>query len=91
MIYIKLGKNDWGQILEGLHCWLDDWQGTADIMTLDGDIDGSYEGPSEDNFIIQECSSKEEAQKIADNYRRIIEEIESQLADETNILIKMGL
>lgn len=74
MVTITLPSNDLGQILDGLRQRFSDWQNTADAFTEDGDYYSD-----DDSFVMQECSGKDEAQKIADTYKRLIEAIESQV------------
>ncbi|MDA3833341.1 MAG: hypothetical protein PF495_08085 [Spirochaetales bacterium] len=66
---VELNRIDWGQLLDGLRCRAEQYEGTAKYYQ-----NGKAEGE------ILEVSDVEEAQAIANDYREIIAKIEVQLA-----------
>jgi len=69
---VELDDNDWGQVIDGLECRAFDYERTARFYEANGCYD---EG-------IEEVSSAEEAQNLADWYRRLVVDIRRQLRDE---------
>lgn len=61
---IRLNAFDLGQMLDGLEARAHAWRNTATYQT-------TGEAPTED-FIAEECTDAEEAQKLAEHYERII-------------------
>ncbi|MBA3962200.1 MAG: hypothetical protein H0X40_09895 [Chthoniobacterales bacterium] len=70
--HLLLDELDIGQALDGLRGRQEAWANTAVFLR-----DGSFPG---EPFLCEECSSEDEALKIAGHYRRIIDQIEGQLA-----------
>ena len=69
LVTVRLSRNDFGQILDGLECRRDVWRVTA--RYLNGE---QVDEP------IEECSDAHEAEAIADTYDRIMNEIRTQLS-----------
>ena len=61
---IRLNAFDLGQLLDGLEARAQAWRNTATYLT-------TGEAPTED-FVAEECTDAEEAQKLAEHYERII-------------------
>ena len=66
---IRLEENDLGQMIDGLEVRAEAWEKTSDYHRT---------GESPTDFIVEECSSAEEAEKIAARYRSIIAKIQKQ-------------
>lgn len=71
-ISITLTQNEIGQVLDGLEVRADAWEKTAAYLQPDG-------VPEDQDFVIEECSSADEAEAIANQYRLIMRKIKSQL------------
>jgi hypothetical protein len=69
---IKLDSLDLGQLLDGLRCREESWRNTAIYLR-----DGYF---PDDSFVCEVCSDEDEAERIAGYYRRIIEDLEKQMA-----------
>ncbi len=67
-ISIRLTRNDWGQIIEGLESRRASWEVTARYL----------EGEPVDEAI-EECNDAGEARALVATYDRLIEELRSQL------------
>ena len=70
-LQIKFDSLDLGQILEGLRSRQESWKNTAVFLR-----DGFF---PDEAFVCEECSDADEAERIADDYRRIIGNIERQI------------
>jgi hypothetical protein len=70
-LQIKIDSLDLGQILEGLRSRQESWKNTA-VFSRDGFF-------PDEAFVCEECSDADEAERIADDYRRIIGNIERQI------------
>jgi len=70
-LQIKIDSLDLGQILEGLRSRQESWKNTAVFLR-----DGFF---PDEAFVCEECSDADEAERIADDYRRIIGNIERQI------------
>jgi len=68
---IQLEENDLGQLLDGLRCRSESWHGTAVHLDVGHN--------SRADFVIEECSSADEAREIANDHDRIIATIEGQI------------
>jgi hypothetical protein len=68
--HIKLNALDLGQLLDGLEVRAEAWERTADHLR-------TRESPPD--FLVEECSDSDEANKIAAHYRLIISEIHRQM------------
>lgn len=64
-----------GQMLDGLRIRAESWERTKDYLA-DGVIDP-------DDPCVEECNDENEAEQIANFYREIIKEIETQLAAQS--------
>jgi hypothetical protein len=69
---ITISALDLGQTLDGIRDRMDSWNYTAEYMETGYSPD--------DTRMVEECSSAEEARKIADHYSSIISSIEEQMA-----------
>ncbi len=69
---ITLNRNDLGQIIDGLTARVESYDHTAEFLD---DETENLEG-----FIIEEVRDADEARNLAANYKRLIEEINRQLA-----------
>lgn len=67
---IELGELDLGQVLDALEVRADAWEKTACYHRT---------GSAPPDFLIEDCSSEEEAERIANNYRSIISKIGKQM------------
>ncbi len=67
---IELEELDLGQLLDGLEVRADGWEKTACYHKT---------GSAPPDFLIEECSSAEEADEIAKHYRSIISKIVKQM------------
>lgn len=72
--FLRLGENDFGQIIEGLKMRDDSWRRTADYFRSGQNID--------DNFAIEECNGEHEANQMALFYSRIIRNLERQREEQ---------
>ncbi len=68
---IRLDGSDLGQLLDGLRCRSDSWHGTAEYFE-------SGATPHE-GFIIEDCNDEAEARAIAEDYDRIVSDIQNQM------------
>ena len=68
---IALQPVDLGQLLDGLRNREESWRNTAIYLRDDFFPD--------DAFVCEECSDPDEAEKIANQYERIIRSIEEQI------------
>jgi hypothetical protein len=75
-VTLKLPKLFVGQMLDGLQIRAESWERTK-VYLADGVIDP-------DEPYIEECSDENEAEQIANFYREIITEIETQLEEQSN-------
>jgi len=73
---IRLEENDLGQIIEGLQAREESWRKTADYFRSGYNAD--------DSFAIEECNDEHEADKIAQFYSRIIQNLERQRDEQRN-------
>jgi hypothetical protein len=71
---IELESIDLCQILDGLRAREESWRNTA--IYLHDDYFPN------DSFVCEECSDWEEAEQIADHYKRLISDIERQMDDQ---------
>lgn len=71
---IRLKAFDLGQLLDGLETRADAWRNTATYMS-------TGEAPTED-FIAEECTDAEEAERLAEHYERIIATVMKQQSDQ---------
>ena len=69
---IQLHEIDLGQVLDGLEIRAQSWERTAEYLR-------TQSLPADEMFIIEECSKREEADRIAKHYRLIIHEIHRQM------------
>ena len=69
---ITLGRNDLGQLLDGLELRAESWERTGNYL-----LHGSAGG--DDFFIPEECHKPHEAFGIAEHYRSIIQQIRIQM------------
>lgn len=69
---IHLNPFDLGQLLDGLEARTHAWRNTATYLT-------TGEAPTED-FIAEECTDAEEAERLADHYDQILETLLTQKA-----------
>ena len=75
-LQIKIDSLDLGQILDGLRSRQESWKNTAVFLR-----DGFF---PDDAFVCEECSDADEAERIADDYKRIIGSIERQIDAQGN-------
>jgi hypothetical protein len=68
---IKIDSLDLSQILDGLRSRQESWKNTALFLR-----DGFF---PDEAFVCEECSDADEAERIADHYKRIISSIERQI------------
>jgi hypothetical protein len=68
---IRIDSLDLGQIIDGLRSRYESWSNTAIFLR-----DGYFPG---DGFVCEECSDPNEAERIANDYQRIIGNIEQQV------------
>ena len=71
---IRLNGLDLGQAIDGLEYRATAWRNTATYLT-------TGEAPTMD-FVAEECSDAEEAQRLADHYDRIIKQVLEQQAQQ---------
>ncbi|MGQ0634604.1 MAG: hypothetical protein ACT4QC_08335 [Planctomycetaceae bacterium] len=72
IVDLRLPRIMVGQILDGLEVLAADWEYTAEV-------DGGVICPVEEGRHVRECSGAEEALKIAEFYRQIIDRLTKQL------------
>jgi len=70
-ILLRLDENDLGQAVEGLEVRTKQWEDTASYLRT-GELPSEF-------FIAEECRDAEEAERIAQHYRRILKQIEEQV------------
>ena len=70
-VTLTLDRNDAGQILDGIIARQESWQVTADYLNSGSTPD--------DTWIVEECESAEEAQRMADTYQRLVDSRSAQL------------
>jgi hypothetical protein len=70
---LRLDDNDIGQLLDGLEVRAAAWAKTADYHRT---------GESPPDFIVEECSDADEANRIATHYRSIIAKIRKQQEEQ---------
>lgn len=75
-LQIRIDSLDLGQILDGLRSRQESWKNTAVFLR-----DGFF---PDDAFVCEECSDADEAERIADDYKRIIGSIERQIDAQGN-------
>lgn len=71
---IELDESDLGQLLDGLEARAGSWEKTADYHRT---------GESPDDFIVEECTDADEADRIATHYRSIIAKITRQWGEQS--------
>ena len=71
---IRLNAFDLGQLLDGLEARACAWRNTATYMS-------TGEAPTED-FIAEECTDAEEAERLAEHYERIITTVMKQRSEQ---------
>jgi len=69
---ITFSNLDLLQLLDGLALRAESWERTASYLR-------TQEMPHDEFFLIEECSSPEEAENIAAHYRSIIKKINQQM------------
>ena len=67
-VTVTLSSNDFGQMMDGLRSRLESWDNT--VLHFDGE--------SEYDMQVEECSDQEEARNIANHYRALIADLEKQ-------------
>jgi len=72
VITICLSRSEVGQILDGLEVRAEAWEKTSNYLR-------SGRLPEDKDFQIEECTDISDAEAIAQDYRSIIEKIQSQL------------
>src|SRR4051812_44522679 len=78
---IKLDDFDLGQALDGLNARAEAWEKTADYMRTGATPGGEI-------FVIEECDDAEEADKIAEHYRSIIDNLEKQMGEQDGLRVE---
>lgn len=68
---ITIDSLDLFQLLDGLALRAESWERTAEYLRTEKMPDGEF-------YIVEECSSPEEAEGIAAHYRAIIQKIQQQ-------------
>jgi hypothetical protein len=68
---IRLNGLDLGQLIDGLEARATAWRHTATYLET---------GEAPDGFVIEECNDAEEARRIAEHYRSIIDQLVMQKA-----------
>lgn len=71
---IRLKAFDLGQLIDGLEARADTWRNTATYMT-------TGEAPATD-FIAEECTDAQEAERLAIHYERIIATVMKQRSEQ---------
>src|SRR3954468_13368179 len=71
-IHLVLGDSEIFQLLDGLEIREESWRKTAAYLETE-------EFPGDEFFLIEECSNPDEARRIADDYKTIIDKIRKQL------------
>lgn len=69
-VTLRLSRNDAGQIIDGLSVCLENWQKTLNWY------DGKLEDP---DFVILECSGREEAAQMVEVYADLLESLGQQV------------
>jgi len=69
---LQLDDLDLFQLLDGLALRAESWERTAEYLRTEKMSDGEF-------FIVEECSTPEEADGIAAHYRTIIQKIQQQI------------
>jgi len=69
-ITFRLSLNDAGQVIDGLSICLENWQKTLDWY------DGKLEDP---DFVILDCSGREEAANRVEIYADLLDSLEQQM------------
>jgi hypothetical protein len=69
-ITFRLSRNDAGQVIDGLSICLENWQKTLDWY------DGKLDDP---DFVILECSGREEAAQMVEVYADLLDSLEQQM------------
>ena len=69
---VQLDDLDLFQLLDGLALRAESWERTAEYLRTEKMPDGEF-------FIVEECSTPEEADRIAAHYRAIIGKIHQQM------------
>src|SRR5580658_5591795 len=64
-VTVTLSSNDFGQMMDGLRSRLESWDNT--VLHFDGE--------SEYDMQVEECSDQEEARNIANHYRALIADL----------------
>jgi hypothetical protein len=70
---IRLSGLDLGQVIDGLEARAQAWRSTAHYLET---------GEAPEGFVMEECSDAEEAQRLADSYKRIVESFIRQQRQE---------
>jgi hypothetical protein len=68
--FLRLGENDFGQVIECLKAREESWRRTADYFRSGYNPD--------DSFVIEECNGEYEANQITLFYERILRNLERQ-------------
>lgn len=71
---IRLNGFDLGQLIDGLEARANAWRNTATYLT-------TGETPT-DEFIAEECTDAEEADRLAEHYEKIIRKVMEQQAEQ---------
>ena len=74
---IRLNGLDLGQLLDDLEGQADAWRNTATYLT-------TGEAPTED-FIAEECTDAEEAERLAEHYAKIIRTLIEQQVEQDQL------
>jgi hypothetical protein len=69
-VTLRLSRNDAGQVIDGLSVCRENWQKTLHWY------DGKLEDP---DFVILECSDREEAAQMVETYSDLLELLEQQI------------
>jgi len=72
---LRLSNLDLCQLLDGLALRAESWERTANYLRTE-------EMPNGEFFVVEECSSPEEAENIAAHYRSIITTINQQMEEQ---------
>ncbi|MBK8499397.1 MAG: hypothetical protein IPL52_11425 [Flavobacteriales bacterium] len=71
---IRLNAFDLGQLIDGLEVRAQAWRDTASYLET-----GQLPSP---DFVMEECTGAEEAQKLADHYESILTQVMEQKAHQ---------
>ena len=71
---LRLSNLDLCQLLDGLALRAESWERTASYLRTEEMTNG--------DFVVEECSSPEEAENIAAHYRSIITKINQQMEEQ---------